>query len=298
MSLSRKRLEHPHLEAARHGVGIESRGLQVANEFCWSMRAVNLRGTHAFGGFQKLVEVGVIRKRQGVVHAVLVFDAGVHRPTCGDDAHRMLDVGHPVVLHAARECHERVTGLDGSFELADLTEMHAARVIDLADFVDVGVLLHGDAGECEDLRHFLRLAECVAVNDRCAAFVQSSLHEIDKFRDDVGPGRHAILGFTKRAFHHQDVGLGKFGFFASGRGAQFEIAREEEPLFAVVGQQHRRAKAVAGRVGGEREVAKGNRLVVRQVNRATYSEPVLVELGGCFGAERQFMPGDVVGMRM
>ena len=62
------------------------------------------------------------------------------------------------------------------------------------------------------------------------------------------------------ALDHQDVGLRQFGRLGRGRLAQLEIARVEQRLLAVLGQQHGRAEAVAGRKGRQPQAAPLDRL--------------------------------------
>ena len=67
-----------------------------------------------------------------------------------------------------------------------------------------------------------------------------------------------------------------------GRLAQLEIARVEQRLAAVLGQEHGRAEAMAGGKGGQPQPAPVDRLSIGHRQRRPRPQPVLIE-GGRLG---------------
>ena len=78
--------------------------------------------------------------------------------------------------------------------------------------------------------------------------------------------------------------LGRFG---SERFAEFKVARVEERLRAVVGQQHGGTETVAGRIDREPQAAEIDRLAILHFEGAiAIAEAMLIERGGCGRSER------------
>jgi hypothetical protein len=290
--------EHSHLKTPRNWVGIEARGAQVSHKFRGAVRAINLRCADALGGFQKLIEVGVIGQGKGVVNSVPVFGTSIHGPAGDKETHGMLNARHAKVFHSARQSDHDMVRFQLAVEDCYVAQVHAARFVNLAHGEDVGMLLYGETGERKNLRDFLRLSQRIGMNHRRATVGECLAHQLQQFVDNILPGWNSVLRFAKRRFHHQDVGLGKFRLFARFRGAELEISRKEKSFLAVVCQQHRRAQAVPRGIGGQRVRAEGNRLAMGEFRGSPCAEPVLIQARRGRRAERQFMPGDVVGMGM
>ncbi len=87
--------------------------------------------------------------------------------------------------------------------------------------------------------------------------------ECDELVDCRFAGRHSVLRRAVGALDHEDIGVGQFGALGRGRRAKFEIAGVEQRLIAVLGQEHGRAQAMPGRIGGQLQAAPVDCLPVR-----------------------------------
>ena len=112
-----------------------------------------------------------------------------------------------------------------------------------------------------------------------APAVERLPHERQQLIDRLCPRRHAIYRVAVRALDDQDVGARQFGPLGRGRLAQLEVAAIEQRSLAVFGQQHGRAQAVAGRIGGQPQAAPLQRLAIGQIVRRPRSVAKLIELG-------------------
>jgi hypothetical protein len=122
--------------------------------------------------------------------------------------------------------------------------------------------------------------------------------ERDETLDRFVARRQSVGRRAVGAFDDENFGVRQFGPFARGRFAQLKVARIEQRLLAVFGQQHGRAEAMAGRIGRQTQAAPLERLPIRQMQRPSLAEPQLIERRRLGCAKGIFMPPDMVAVRV
>ena len=80
---------------------------------------------------------------------------------------------------------------------------------------------------------------------------------------------------------------------------QLEVARVEQRSLAVLGQQHGRAQQCPAGMRGQPQAAEFDRLAIRHFQHAMLRpEPMPIQARRAAGRQCQFVPGDVIGVRV
>lgn len=255
--------------------------------------AINHPRRDALDRLQQLVVVGMVGKRNGVVHPKPLFRPLIDRPARGRDTDLPAD---PFQVSGARRSDDYPAGDRVAGELLEVAELHAARLVHFADGVYVAVLQDGNALVGQQPRDLLSLAERVRLDYRHGAGVESLTHQRKELVERLFAWRQPVVGMAVGGLDHQDVGVRQFGLGRGGRLAQLEIARVEQRLSAVLGQQHGRSEAVSGGKGGQSQPAPLDRLPVRNLQRPPLAQPVLVQSGRLGSTQSILVAGDMVAM--
>ena len=107
------------------------------------------------------------------------------------------------------------------------------------------------------------------------------------------------MGPAERRFHDQDVRVRQLGRLRGQRRVQLEVARVKQRAAVAFGQQHGGAQAMAGRICGQPQSAKLERLAIGHFQHAVPRPHAMpIKTGRAGRCQRQFVPRDVIAMRM
>ena len=278
-------------------MGVVAELLEAVDEAFRAVGAVDDLRLDEFDAGDEIVVVGVVGEGNGVVHAEAEAGSGVHRPAGDGDGGGAGNVPQSggLLRHGGND-NGTLAGAFGVAVFSVVAEGAVVLFVDLAHLVNQRMLQDADAGGGQNLGHLLGLAQDIRVDHRRAAAVENVGDGADQRSDDFGSRRQAILRIAERAFHHEHVGCRWTRLFRGCRGAELEVAGVEQPLVAVVGQEHGRAEDVAGGERGQLHLVPLLRHAERHVPNGALAEAEMIKSGGRRRAEGQLMLGHVVGV--
>lgn len=258
------------------------------------MRAIDLLGADSLDGLEQVVVIGVVGEGQGVVDLEAVLGSRILGPACQGEPNR----GTFQIDAVAGRDDDHFTRFELARPAAIIAQGHAELFVDLADRVDQAVLDDGEAGAGENTSELLGFSQGVGDDHGDGTAGDRFCDQFEELGEDRIAIGQPVFGQAERAFEDEDVGGDQLSRFGGQRGPELEVARIEQRLARVFGQEHGRAEAMPGGVGGEPHAAPIDRLPVRQFANGSFSQPQMIEGGRSGRTQGVLMARHVVGVGM